>query len=104
MCQVRHCGLRRHRTHRRAADHPRAGSGIRPRPAPGDLRNGAEFLRGDFQECITDVGRLHGGEFRYLDNGRGFDAILAMGEDVSPEDEDAAWAMLTSFVPVAIEP
>jgi hypothetical protein len=80
------------------------GAGYAQGPRPDDFRSGAEFLQGDFQECIADPGRLHGGEFRYLDNGRGFDAILAMGEDVSQEDEDAAWAMLTSFIPVAVEP
>jgi hypothetical protein len=80
------------------------GAGYAQAPRPADFKNGAEFVQGDFQECITDPERLHGGEFRYLDNGRGFGAILAMGEDVSQEDEDAAWAMLTSFIPVAIEP
>ncbi|MGA9598185.1 MAG: hypothetical protein WBV06_18670, partial [Acidimicrobiia bacterium] len=80
------------------------GAGYADGPRPDDFRSGAEFLQGDFQECISDPGRLHGGEFRYIDNGRTFDAILAMGQDVSAEDEDAAWAMLTSFIPVALAP
>jgi hypothetical protein len=72
-------------------------------PRPADFRSGVGFPPGDFQECISDPGRLHGGEFRYFDNGRAFDAILAMGPDVSTEDEDAAWAMLTSFFPIALD-
>ncbi len=74
-------------------------------PRPTDFRAEASgYGNPDFAECITDPGRLHGGEFRYLDNGRGFDVILAMGEDVSQEDEDAAWAMLSSFIPVSLPP
>lgn len=72
-------------------------------PRPADFRTGAEFPPGDFQECVSDPGRLHGGQFRYFDNGRAFDAILAMGPDVSAEDDNAAWAMLTSFFPVALD-
>jgi len=81
------------------------GMGYAQGPRPGNFRSEAELWEGgDFVECVTNVDRLHGGQFRYFDNGRGFDAILAMGEDVSQEDEDAAWAMLSSFVPVATEP
>jgi hypothetical protein len=81
------------------------GAGYVDEPRPTDFRAEASgYGNPDFAECITDPGRLHGGEFRYIDNGRTFDAILAMGQDVSAEDEDAAWAMLTSFIPVALAP
>ena len=75
-------------------------------PRPDSFRETARFWEGgDFLECLhTGPAGLRGGQFRYSDAGRTFDAILAIGEDVAEADEDAAWAMLNSFIPAVLGP
>ena len=72
-------------------------------PRPGDFRSGAAFWEnGDVLECMqTDSARIHGGQFRFFEGERAFDVVLAMGSDVSSADEEAAWAMLQSFMVLA---
>ncbi|MDJ0663741.1 MAG: hypothetical protein QNJ75_04220 [Acidimicrobiia bacterium] len=73
------------------------------RPRPDSFRSETGVWSGDLEECMEGrLGDLRGGQFRYSDSGRAFDVILAMGADVPAEDEDTAWAMLNSFVPLAL--
>ncbi len=71
-------------------------------PRPDDFRSrAASWETADVAECMqTDAERLRGGQYRYFEDDRTFDVILAMGPEVSTEDEAAAWAMLESFRPM----
>lgn len=67
-------------------------------------------LSGVLSLCRTTIRRpahaeeiAPGGQFTCIGAGRTFEVILARGQEVSAEDQDAAWAMLNSFIPVAIE-
>ena len=72
-------------------------------PRPDDLRTDAAFWEdGDMVGCMqTSPERLHGGQFRFFQRRRTFDVILAIGPEVSAENEDSAWAMLDSFGPLS---
>lgn len=68
-------------------------------PRPDDFAAAAEFVEGgDVLECMrTDASRISGGQFRFFEDDRTFDVVLAMGPDTPQTVQDRAWAMLESF-------